>query len=93
MKYLGINFDRRFSFYKHIQQVAGKSRALTYMMNRTSKLQWGLGHKSLKTIYEGAIVPLTYGAPQWEGAITNHKYLNKLQIAQRIINIKIAKPI
>jgi len=34
------------------------------MLNRTAKLHWGLGHKSLKMIYEGAIVPLmTYGAP------------------------------
>ena len=72
--------------------MADKSRALTDMLNRTAKLQWGLGHKSLKTIYEGAIVPLmTYGAPVWEGAITKHKYLNKLQSAQRLINIKIAK--
>ena len=62
------------------------------MLNRTAKLHWGLGHKSLKTAYEGAIVPLmTYGAPVWEGAITKHKYLQKLQSAQRLINIKIAK--
>ena len=61
------------------------------MLNRTAKLHWGLGHKSVKTIYEGAIVPLmTYGAPVWEGAITN-KYLQKLHSAQRLINIKIAK--
>ena len=62
------------------------------MLHRTARLHWGLGHKSLKTVYEGAIVPLmTYGAPVWEGAITKHEYLHKLQIAQRIINIKIAK--
>jgi hypothetical protein len=43
-------------------------------------------------VYEGAIVPLmTYGAPVWEGAITKHKYLQKLQSAQRLIHIKIAK--
>ena len=42
--------------------------------------------------HEGAIVPLmTYGAPVWEGAITKNKYLQKLQSAQRLINIKIAK--
>jgi hypothetical protein len=72
--------------------VAEKSRALTYMLNRTAKLHWGLGRKSLKTIYEGAIVPImTYGSPVWEGAITNNKYLQKLHSAQRLINIKIAK--
>jgi len=92
MKYLGIHFDSRLSFNKHTEQIADKSRALTYMLNRTAKLHWGLGHKSLKTIYEGAIVPLmTYGAPIWEGGITKHKYLHKLQSAQKLINIKIAK--
>ena len=65
IKYLGIHFDERLSFYNHIEQIADKSRALTYMLNRTAKLNWGLGHKSLKTIYEEAIVPLmTYG-PQF----------------------------
>jgi len=92
MKYLGIHFDSRLSFYKHIEQLADKSRALIYMLSRTAKLHWGLGHKSLKTIYEEAIVPLmTYGSPVWEGAITKHKYRHKLQSAHRLINIKIAK--
>jgi hypothetical protein len=77
---------------RYIEQVAEKSRALTYLLNRTAKLHWGLGHKSLKTVCEGAIVPLmTYGAPVWEWTITKHKYLQKLQSAQRLINIKIAK--
>ena len=65
IKYLGIHFNERLSFYNHIEQIADKSRALTYMLNWTAKLNWGLGHKSLKTIYEEAIVPLmTYG-PQF----------------------------
>jgi len=92
MKCLGIHFDSRLLFYKHTEQIAEKSRALTYMLNRTAKLHWGLGHKSLKTVYEGVIVTLmTYGAPVWEVAITKHKYLQKLQSAQRLINTKIAK--
>jgi len=82
MKCLGIHIDSRLLFYKHIEHVAEKSRALTYMPNRTAKLHWGLEHKSLKTIYEGAIVPLmTSGAPVWERAITNNKYLQKLHSA------------
>jgi hypothetical protein len=91
IKYLGIYFDSSLSF-KHIEHIADKSRTLTYMQNRTAKLQWGLGHKSLKTVYKGAIVPLmTYGAPVWEGAITKRKYLQELQSALRLMNIKIAK--
>jgi hypothetical protein len=92
MKYLGIHFDSRLLFYKHIEQVVEKSRTLTYMLNRTAKLHWGFGHKSLKTVYEGAIaLLLTYRAPVWEGVITKHKHLQKLQSAQRLINIKTAK--
>jgi len=92
MKYLGIHFDSRLLFNKHIEKIADKARALTHMLNRTARLHWGLGHKSLKTVYEGAIVPLiTYGAPVWEGAITKREHLHKLQSAQRLINIKIVQ--
>jgi hypothetical protein len=84
--------ERERHAHAHTHTAAEKSMTLTYMLNRTARLHWGLGHKSLKTVYEGAIVPLmTYRAPVWEGAITKHKYLLKLQSAQRLINIKIAK--
>jgi len=40
------------------------------MLGKTAKLNWGLGHKSLKTIYEWALGPLmVYGAPVWEEAV------------------------
>jgi hypothetical protein len=43
--------------------MAENSTKLIYMLGRSAKLQWGLGHKSLKTIYEGAVIPLlTYRA-------------------------------
>jgi len=62
------------------------------MLGRIAKLNWGLGHKSLKTIYEGALVPImTYGAPEWEEAIKKQSILRKVQSSQRLTNIKIAK--
>jgi hypothetical protein len=65
---------------------------LINMLARTAKLQWGLGHKGLKTIYEGAVVPiLKYGAPIWVEAIRKNKTLTKYKRIQRLINIKIAK--
>jgi hypothetical protein len=68
------------------------SRTLIYTLSKTAKLNWCLGHKSLKTVYEGALVPLmTYGAPVWEEAVTTQRLLQKMQSAQRLINIKIAK--
>ena len=62
------------------------------MLGKTAKLNWGLGHKSIRSIYEGALVPLmTYGAPVWEEAIKKQRLLRKMQSSQRLINIKIAK--
>jgi len=92
IKYLLIHFYSKLTFYKHIEYVTEKSRTLIYMLSKTPKLHWGLGLKSLKTVYEGALDPLmTYGDPVWQEAVTKHRYLRKMQRAQRRINIKIAK--
>jgi hypothetical protein len=73
MKYLGIYFDSRLTFDKHIQYKAENSTKLIYMLGRSAKLYWGLGHIALKSIYEGAQIPLlTYGAP-----FGMRRYLNK----------------
>jgi len=58
MKYLGVYFDSWLKLYKHIEHIVKKSMTLTFMLSRTVKLHCGLGHKSLKTVYEGALVPL-----------------------------------
>jgi len=64
MIYLGIHLNKKFNFNAHIDQTVAKLIPLVNMLSRTAKVQWGLGHKALKTIYEGAVVPiLTYGAP------------------------------
>jgi hypothetical protein len=34
---------------------------------------------------------MTYGAPVWEEAVSKQRLLRKIQSAQRLINIKIAK--
>jgi hypothetical protein len=92
MKYLGFYFDNRLNFHKHIEHIAEKSRKIIYMLGKTAKLSWGFGHKSLKIIYEVAIVPLiTYGAPILEEAVKKQRLLRKMQSTQRLINIKIAK--
>jgi len=72
MKYIGIYFHSRLTFHKHIEHIAAKSRTLIYMLSKSAKLQWGLGHKSLKTVYEGALVPrMTYGAPSGRKLLIN----------------------
>jgi hypothetical protein len=65
---------------------------LINMLARTAKLQCGVGHKSLKTMYERAMVPiLTYGASIRVEAMRKNKKLTKYKRIQRLINIKIAK--
>jgi hypothetical protein len=62
------------------------------MLGRSAKLQWGLGNKVLKTIYEGALIPLlTYGAPVCEEDAAKQTNKRILQRVQRLINNKIAK--
>jgi hypothetical protein len=74
MKYLGIYFDGWLTFDKHIRYIAENSTKLIYMLGKSAKLQLGLGHKSLKTIYEGALIPLLMnGAPVWEEAVFKKK--------------------
>jgi hypothetical protein len=92
IKYLGIYFDNKINFHKYIGNITEKTRKIIHMIGKTAKLNWGLGHKVLKIIYEGAIVPLmTYGAPVWEAAVNKQTHLRKLQSTQRLINIKIFK--
>ena len=76
MKYLGIYFETKFHFNANIDYTVAKLITLVNMLARSAKLQWGLGHKAFKAIYEGAIVPnLTYGAPIWVEAIRKNKDL------------------
>jgi hypothetical protein len=89
MKYLGIYLDSKFNFNAYIYHTAAKLTTLINMLVRTAKLQWGLGHKALKTIYEGVVVPiLTYGAPIWVEAIRKNKNLTKYKRIQRLLTLK-----
>jgi len=64
MKYLGIIIDRKLTFKEHITQVMEKCRRIIFALSRSAKLNWGLGHKALKTLYTGGVQPLLlYGAP------------------------------
>jgi len=92
LKYLGIYFDSRFSFDRHVDYITGKGIPIINMLAKSAKLKWGMGHRALKVIYSGAIEPiLTYGAPIWEKAVTKQNNLMKYHRVQRTMNIKIAK--
>jgi len=42
MNYLGIYFDSRLNFHKHIAHTTEKSRKMIYMLGKAAKLNWGL---------------------------------------------------
>jgi hypothetical protein len=70
IKYLGIIMDSKFKFRKHITYTGKKCIKLIYSISKSAKTTWGLRHKVLKTIYEGASLPLLlYGAPVWIDAM------------------------
>jgi hypothetical protein len=78
MKCLAIYLESKFNFNAHIDDAVAKLITLINMLARTAKLQWGLGHKALKIIYEGTVIPiLTYGLPIWVEAIWKNKNLTK----------------
>jgi hypothetical protein len=92
MKYLGIIFCSKLTFREHINYMAEKCPKLIFALFKSAKLNWGLKHAVLKTIYTGRILPLLlYGAPVWRKAIDVVSYKSKLLRVQRFINIKIAK--
>ena len=65
---------------------------LIFTLAKSAKLNLGLNHKALKTIYLSGILPLLlYGTPIWVKAMTLKSYKDKIIRVQRIINIKIAK--
>ena len=91
-KYLGIIFDRKLTFKEHINYITAKCTKVIFSLSKAAKLNWGLNHKALKTIYLGGILLLLlYGAPVWCKAMTLESCKGKLIRVQRTINRKIAK--
>jgi len=92
LKYLGIIFDYKLNFRKHINYVADKCNKLIFQLAKSAKLNWGLSHKALQIIYLGGIQPLIiYGAPVWIKAMNKENNKARLLRVQRLINIKMAK--
>ena len=92
LKYLGIIIDKKLTFKDHIHYITEKCSKLIFALSKSAKLNWGLGHGALKTIYTGAILPLLqYGAPIWIKALAKASYKIKLIRVQRLINIRMAK--
>jgi hypothetical protein len=67
LKYFGIIFGSKLTFREHINYMVEKCTKLIFVLSKSAKLNWGLKHAALKTIYTGGILPLLlYGAPVWK---------------------------
>jgi len=92
LKYLGIIFDYKLSFREHINYEADKCTKLIFQLVKSAKINWGLNHKALQTIYLGGIQPLiVYGAPVWSEAMRKENCKARLLRVQSLINIQMAK--
>jgi hypothetical protein len=58
IKYLGIIIDSKFTFREHIIYITEKCSKLIFALSKSAKINWGLSHDALKSIYTGAILPL-----------------------------------
>ena len=66
IKYLGIILDSKLNVREHIIHTSRKCSTLIHALAKSAKLNWGLKHEVLNTIYKGAILSLMlYGAPVW----------------------------
>jgi len=72
--------------------MADKCIKLIFSLSNALKLNWGLNHEALKTIYAGEILPLLLnGAPVRITSTEKGSYKSKLVRGQKLLNIKSAK--
>jgi hypothetical protein len=92
IKYLSIIIDNKLTFREHITYLTEKCRKIIFALLKSAKLNWGLSHKALKTLYTGGIQPLLlYKEPVWAEILEKTSHRKKVTRVQRLINIKIAK--
>ena len=92
IKYLGIIIDSKFKFNEHIKYITDRCTKLINALSKSARLNWGLKHEALKTIYNGAILPqLLYATPVWVESIKKDCNRAKYVRVQRLISLRIAK--
>jgi hypothetical protein len=92
INYLGAILDRNFKFNEHTKYINDRCTKLINALSRSARINWGLKHEALKTIYTGAILPqLLYAAPVWIESIKKEYNKAKYVRVQRLIGLRIAK--
>ena len=89
-KYLGVTFGKSLTTSDHVDRLCRKTKEFFDRLARIVKSKWGLGYKSLRTVYKGVFVPIiTYAAAAWFDK-TNKPQKIKLIMAQRYALMKIS---
>ena len=76
------------NFREHIISTAKKCTTLIHTLAKSAKLNWGLKHEALNTIYKALML---YGAPVWIRAMEKNCNRTLYRRVQWLMNIKIAK--
>lgn len=87
-KYLGVTFDKRFTWRKQIEKSESRGKSRLALMKKLAGTTWGADAKNLKKMYTGRVRPvLEYGITAWGAAAkTNFEKVSKVQHqATRII--------
>jgi ribonuclease HI len=84
-RYLGIIFDRKLLWRKHIELQCSKSISLLLKLKAVTRRNWGLPQKTNKFIYKRVIEPiLLYGSPVWSKALDKSRNITLLRRVQRL---------
>jgi hypothetical protein len=91
-KYLGIIIESEFKFNEHIKYITDRCTKLINALSKSARINWGLKHEALETIYTGAILSqLLYAAPMWIESIKKEYNKAKYVKLQRLFSLRIAK--
>ena len=87
-KYLGIVFDSKLNWTKHIDHVVARASSTLAKLNGLCSLKWGLRSETARFVYERAVLPMIlYGTIVWGRAIKNKKQLIKLSRVQKLATL------
>jgi ribonuclease HI len=89
-RYLGIVFDQKLLWNKHIEQQCGKALSLLIKLKAVTKNAWGLPQHTNWFIYKRVVEPiLLYGCPVWSKALEKTRIVNLLRRVQRFAALSI----
>lgn len=85
IKYLGINFDSKNNWGKHIEIIADRGKRSLFATKAMISQKWGLGPKAMLWIYNQIIIPrITYGCLIWWHSMKVKKNVTLLNAVQRM---------